>query len=199
MRADRVHQKPVPAVQHLVARPGIAAQQQPDQFVRAGAADDARRVEPVMAADRLAQLAGVAVGIAVDVAGQRAIGGDRALGSARARFRSRRGGSAARRRRSWTRRRYRARCRGCPVSGPEPLGWSSLSSWLARRRRIRRRECAANSAAESGTRIAAEPQQPVKRVAELRAEAVEPRVGQRDEALDLDQRVDAVGTLRKTP
>ena len=77
MRADRVHQKAVPAVQHLVAGAGISAQQQRDQLVRAGAADDPRRVEPVLAADRLAQRLGAAVGIAVDLVGQRPIGGDR--------------------------------------------------------------------------------------------------------------------------
>ena len=80
--ADRVHQKAVPAVEHLAARrlairPGIGAQQQPDQLVGTGAAHDPVRIEPVMAAERAAQFGRAAVGIAVDLSGQRPIGGDR--------------------------------------------------------------------------------------------------------------------------
>ena len=40
-------------VEYLVAGPGIAAPEQRQQLVRAGAADDPRGVEPMLTADRL--------------------------------------------------------------------------------------------------------------------------------------------------
>ena len=154
--ADRIHQEAVPAVEHLVARPGIGAQQQADQFVRAGAADDAVRVEPVMAAERGAQFRRAAVGIAVDLLGQRAIGGDRPWGWGRARFRSTPGGSAARFQEPSLRRRHRGRCRGCPAREPGQSRSSSAQPFAAAATipadvgacEIRGGD---NSAAESGT------------------------------------------------
>src|SRR6202030_1477961 len=59
------------------ARPGIGALQQRDQLVRAGAADDARRVEPMMPPERLAQPGGAAIRVAVDLAGEGLVRGDR--------------------------------------------------------------------------------------------------------------------------
>ena len=46
------------------------------QLVRAGAADDALRVDPVTAAERLAQVDRAAVGIAVQLGSGVAVGGD---------------------------------------------------------------------------------------------------------------------------
>ena len=52
---DRVHQKTVRGGDRLVALAEIGVRQQIEDFVRAGAADDAVGIEPVGAADRLAQ------------------------------------------------------------------------------------------------------------------------------------------------
>ena len=54
-RRDRVHQKAVRGGDRLVAMAEIGVRQQIEDFVRAGAADDAVGVEPEGAADRLAQ------------------------------------------------------------------------------------------------------------------------------------------------
>src|SRR6185312_13908948 len=70
---DRVHEEAVPAVEHFVAGAGIAAREHADELVRAGAADDALRIEPVAPRQGLAQLDGGAVGIAVDLARRGAI------------------------------------------------------------------------------------------------------------------------------
>src|SRR6185312_10738686 len=72
----RVHEKAVPAVDDLVAGPGIGARQEADELVGAGAADDARRIEPVAPGDRLAQRHRPAIGIAVDLLRLGAIGLD---------------------------------------------------------------------------------------------------------------------------
>src|SRR5215470_7027583 len=65
------------AVENLVAWAGIAAEQQRDQFIRAGPANNATWVEPVELAERFSQLQGVPVRVAMDVASQSAVSGDR--------------------------------------------------------------------------------------------------------------------------
>ena len=64
------------AVQHLVARPGIAAREQTDKLVGAGAADDAFGIETEMGGDGMAQLGRGAVGIPENLVCDIAIGGN---------------------------------------------------------------------------------------------------------------------------
>jgi hypothetical protein len=66
-RADRVHQEPVLAVEHLVPRPGIGLAQKCDDLVRAAAADHPRRIEPVRGGDGGAQFGMVGGRVAVQV------------------------------------------------------------------------------------------------------------------------------------
>ena len=65
------------AVEHLVAGAGIGPQQQRDQLVRAGAADDASGIERMSPPERCTELLGIALWVAVDLARQRAVGGQR--------------------------------------------------------------------------------------------------------------------------
>jgi hypothetical protein len=51
-RGDIVDRKAVAHVDHLVARPGIALRGKVEQFVRAGAHHDPRRIDAVQPADR---------------------------------------------------------------------------------------------------------------------------------------------------
>src|SRR5690349_24205664 len=51
-----LHEKAVAAVDHFIAGTGIAAGEELDELVGAGAADDARSVESVAPRQRLAQL-----------------------------------------------------------------------------------------------------------------------------------------------
>ena len=62
-RRDRIDQEAVRGVDRLVAVGEIGARQQVEQIVGAGAADDAGRIEPEGAADRLAQVGRRAVRI----------------------------------------------------------------------------------------------------------------------------------------
>ncbi len=64
-RGDVVDREAVADVDHLVARPGEGLRGEVEQLVRAGAADDPRRVDPVHRADRRAQLGRVRIGIAI--------------------------------------------------------------------------------------------------------------------------------------
>ena len=66
-RGDGIHAEAVLGVEHLVAVAGIGLRQQPQQLVRARAAHDPRRVEPVGLADGGAQGGVRAVGVAVQV------------------------------------------------------------------------------------------------------------------------------------
>ena len=75
-RVDRIHQEAVTAVKHFVTGAGIAPQQQRNQFVGAGAANDPRGIDPVAAPERLPQLLSISVRIAVDLAGEGPVGGD---------------------------------------------------------------------------------------------------------------------------
>src|SRR5690349_24563694 len=78
-----LHEKAVAAVDHFIAGTGIAAGEELDELVGAGAADDARSVESVAPRQRLAQLDRAAIGITVELAGNRAIGGHRAWARAK--------------------------------------------------------------------------------------------------------------------
>ena len=69
-RGDRIHGEPVLRVDHLVARPCIGVGQQGKEFVRARAADDARRVEVVDLADGGSKLLRGAVRIEVQRGGE---------------------------------------------------------------------------------------------------------------------------------
>ena len=64
-RGERINEKAVPAVQHFVAGAGIGLGQQLQDFIGAGAAHDTRRVEAVEGAERIAQITGAAVGVAM--------------------------------------------------------------------------------------------------------------------------------------
>ena len=64
-RGDVVDDKGKAREQHLVAHSGVAQGDKVEQLVRAGPADDPRRVDLVELADRLAQRGAVAVRIAV--------------------------------------------------------------------------------------------------------------------------------------
>ena len=73
---DRIDQKAMRGVDRLVAVAEVGARDQIKQVVGAGAADDARRIEPEDVADRLAQIRSRPVRIILQVFGHRAIGGD---------------------------------------------------------------------------------------------------------------------------
>ena len=66
---DAIDEEAVLRVDALLTRSEVAMRDQVEQLVRAGAADNARRVEAVLAADRLAQLQRGTVRIAVEMAG----------------------------------------------------------------------------------------------------------------------------------
>src|SRR3546814_16353549 len=77
------------AVEHLVARAGIALDQELDQLVGPGAADDPRLVQPVASGDRRPEVGRGTVRITVQIAGEGPVGGDGArAGAARALVRS---------------------------------------------------------------------------------------------------------------
>ncbi len=75
-RGDGIDEKPVGGVDRLVTVAEIGVGDQVQQIVRAGAADDAAGIEPEGAPDRFAQRGGGAVGIVLEMLGNRAIGGD---------------------------------------------------------------------------------------------------------------------------
>ena len=85
-RGDRVDQEAVGGVDRLVAVGKIGARQQIEQIVGAGAAHDARRIEPEDRADRFAQFGGRTVRVVFQVLADRAIGGDGAGAGAQRRL-----------------------------------------------------------------------------------------------------------------
>ena len=76
-RGDVIDQESVGGVDRLVARPDEGVGEQVEKLVRAGAAHDARGIEPERAPDCFAQLGRRAVGIFVQALGLRHIGFDR--------------------------------------------------------------------------------------------------------------------------
>src|SRR4029079_16148307 len=76
-RRDRVDQKTMGGGDRLVALFEIGMRQQIEDLVRAGAADDAVRIEPEGAADRLAQDAGCAFRIILQMCGGLLVDGKR--------------------------------------------------------------------------------------------------------------------------
>ena len=180
LRADRVHQKAVPAVEHLVARPGIGADQQrrsarPSRRRRRCAPGRARDAAPSASRSSV----DAAVGIAVHLVGQRAIGGDRLRAGPERAFVRREADRPLDARRPSTRRRHRARCRGCRAAAP---GRSSAHLPVSGRAGGARGApgCgAASSAADERHRVAAERHEPRQRRARAARGTVEPRIAGR--------------------
>ena len=71
-----IDEKSVGGVDRLVTVAEIGVGDEVQQIVRAGAADDAAGIEPEGVSDRFAQRGRGAVGIILQVIGDRAIGGD---------------------------------------------------------------------------------------------------------------------------
>ena len=64
-RGNIIDRKAIADIQHLVARPGEGLRRQIEQFVRTGAADNPRRINPMQRAQRLAQGHAIGIGIAI--------------------------------------------------------------------------------------------------------------------------------------